>query len=176
MKTESRYDPFIDWPAHQIEEWKKFFPLGGGIEIIDTQPVYARLNFTSGRTTELVFFQESFRHLSDGNMYRPSCLPSPQAFLVEKIQIEGVTSQLKHAACNLIIGSKVYTELPAWTLALKSKGYTLKHRLFIGPMVHFQFRMIWPLPVWLGRGIDGAPVLYHPLTVVLFGQRARPLC
>jgi hypothetical protein len=164
-----------DW--RQLTEFSEAqFPgLNFPFEVVDSDPIYQRIMFISGRTTELVYFQEPFRHLSDGNMYLAGMLPNPQAFLVEKIQIEGVTSQLKHAACQFIIGNKIYGCLPAWTLALKGKGLVLRHRLLIRPLVNFQFRILWPEPVYLGQGLDGAPSLYHPLTVVLFGSRLRPI-
>jgi hypothetical protein len=98
-KRSEPFDLFRDF-GEQIKEWDKIFPHGGGIEVIDTEPIYCRLNYVSGRTTELSFFNEPFRHLSDGNMWIAGCLPNPQAFVVEKVQIEGVTSQLRAGMCG----------------------------------------------------------------------------
>jgi len=134
--------------------------------------LYSTMHYLSGVTTQLTFFNDVTQLT---NMYIPGMLPNPQSMLIEHIYIEGISSNLRHGECMLIVANKIYTHTAAWRFSLREKGWKLNPKLCIAPLVNFQFRIRWETPVYI-RGLDD---MYRPskkIQVHLHGRLARPVC
>lgn len=114
---------------------------GGGF--VTDPPTYYTLNF----------FSKIPGRLREGNMEYPGMLPNPKSFLIEKIQIKGLTRRLsKNATMRVIIGSKVYLECPLDLFLRFEKFVELSARLMIPSLTQFRIEFYWPSDRY--RGAD----------------------
>jgi hypothetical protein len=102
-------------------------------------------------------------------MLMPGCLYNPCSFLVDEIQIKGVTKLLsKNAMVVFQIGNKIYFEAPLEMFIRHQKWFPVRPALMIAPLVHFQFRLEWN-----GERYQGGN--QPKIEVRLVGQMARPI-
>lgn len=148
--------------------------------------------YVSATTLRLQFFNAVRASLDLGNMETPSQLPAPKAFLIRAVRfylrqqpeattaVATATQQtglnadmaqlLNHGVLELIVGSKVYVQIPLW--AIPSGGgvkgimtgadadvviqyatngvpdpravFTLSKPLFLAPQINFSVVVSWP--------------------------------
>jgi hypothetical protein len=90
------------------------------------------------------FFQTVKARPDEGNMRYPGMLPAPQAFLIEQIRIKGVTRKMAdHAVLQLVIGHKIYTEMPLDNFTRHQHFITLSKPLLLLAQVIFSLNIHW---------------------------------
>jgi len=142
------------------------------LEVIPAK-LYSTEFYHSEVTTELRFFTRLGTHRAHSNIVIAGMLPNPQAFLIEHIRIDGISNNIKYGACVLQIGAKHYGYAPAWTYALKEKGFRLIPKIFIPSLCNFCFEITWEKAEKIGPGLSGEPIKVRPIQVVFYGQLAR---
>lgn len=139
-----------------------------------TYPLFSTAIYTTNETTKLRFF-DSVGPLQWTDLYIPSMLPDPQAFLIRDIRIHGISTNLHLGVFTLQIGNKLYGHWPVWTMAVRHKHRRLMIPLFIPHRMCFKAIIEWQTPCELGKGLSGLPIQHQPIQVCLFGDWARPI-
>lgn len=158
--TESLFDSYIRQMPNALE--------------IVPWALYSTEIYRTGETTRLEFFARPSRGPGWSNMYIGGMLPNPQVFVIEKIYIYGMCSDLALGEFTLQIGAKEYQRSPAWLMSIRPR-WVLKPGILIPAQVNFRCLLEWEAPVTLGPGLSGWPKAGAALQVVLAGKLARPI-
>jgi hypothetical protein len=121
----------------------------------------------NGITQRVVMFNLVRGSRQESNMYFPGFLPSPQAFLIDRIRIFGLRQSMLLGTFELHLGAKLYDLRPAWRYAIREK-YEPRISLFIAPEMNFNVILEWKIaPCFQGN--------LAVVQVVLCGKLIRPI-
>lgn len=136
------------------------------------------LNFFTGPTN---------RGVEYSNNWIPGMLPNPQSFLIRKIRVWGIASDVALTSFEFVIANKLMIQRPMWTLAVKD-GFSLSDGrqggMMIPTLVVHRARMLWQGEIKLNEGLTYKPrVAIHAVgnrefedpTEVLEVRRARAI-